>query len=58
MYLAAIKIWREYGRRYKDDSISKRDKILDRFYLEDGRQPIKVLELIKKYCPNSAKFIK
>lgn len=43
---------------YKDNSISKRDKILDRFYLENGKQAIKVLQLIKKYCPASAKFIK
>lgn len=42
---------------YKPDAVSKKGEERDKIYLENGKQFDQVVELIRKYCPDSKKFM-
>lgn len=43
---------------YKADSVSGKKDANDKLYLENGKQLSEALYLIKKYCPDSAEFMR
>lgn len=42
---------------YKSDSVSQKDDEQDKLYLENGKQLSQVVELIRKHCPDSERFM-
>lgn len=42
---------------YKSDSVSYKDDGRDKLYLENGKQLAQVIELIRKHCPDSERFM-
>lgn len=42
---------------YKSDSVSQKDDERDKLYLENGKQLSQVVELIRKHCPDSERFM-